>query len=307
MPGTDLVVPEVVLGMMRIWHKSDAEIAALVDAALSSGINFFDHAGIYGGELGIHGCEKRFAKALNYSAEARSNMILQTKAGIDTNGPFFDFSYDHIVNSVNESLAALRTDYIDILLLHRPDALVEPEEVARAFDELEAAGKVRYFGVSNQQPGQIELLKTAVKQPLIANQLQLSITHANVFAQPMAINMNGLPQSISRDNEVVDYCRLHNMTLQAWSPFQAGFFDGPFIGNEKYPELNAVLNRMAAEKGVTPDAVAVAWILRHPAHWQVVVGTTQPGRVRDAGDGADIELTRPEWYELFRAAGHTVP
>jgi len=304
MPGTDLVVPEVVLGMMRISDKSDEEIRNLVAAALEAGINFFDHAAIYGG---LHGCEKRFAEALNYAPAMREKMILQTKCGIDPNGPFFDFSHGHIINSVEASLEALRTDYIDILLLHRPDALVEPEEVARAFDELQHAGKVRYFGVSNQQPGQIELLKTAVKQPLIANQVQLSITHANVIAQPMAINMNGLEQSIDRDNEVVDYCRRHNMTLQAWSPFQAGFFDGPFIGSDKYPELNSVLDRMAGERGVTPDALAVAWILRHPANWQVVVGTTNPDRVRAAAAGSGLELTRSQWYELFRAAGHTVP
>jgi len=304
MPGTDLEVSEVVLGMMRISDKTDEEIRNLVAAALEVGINFFDHAAIYGG---LHGCEKRFAEALNYAPAMRENMILQTKCGIDPNGPFFDFSYDHIINSVEASLEALRTDYIDILLLHRPDALVEPEEVARAFDELHGAGKVRYFGVSNQQPGQIELLKTAVKQPLIANQVQLSITHANVIAQPMAMNMNGLEQSIDRDNEVVDYCRCHNMTLQAWSPFQAGFFDGPFIGSDKYPELNSVLDRMAGEKGVTPDALAVAWILRHPANWQVVVGTTNPDRLRAAAAGSGLELTRPQWYELFRAAGHTVP
>ena len=304
MPGTDLVVPEVILGMMRILEKSDTEIQNLVSAALEVGISFFDHAAIYGG---LHGCEKRFAEAVNYAPAMREKMILQSKCGIDPAGPFFDFSYDHIMKSVDESLVALGTDYLDILLLHRPDALVEPEEVARAFDELQDAGKVRYFGVSNQQPGQIELLKTAVKQPLIANQVQLSITHANVIAQGVAINMNALDQSIDRDNGVVDYCRIHDITVQAWSPFQAGFFDGPFIGSEKYPELNEVLNRLAAEKGVTPDAVAVAWILRHPANWQVVLGTTQPSRVRDAAAGSGLELTRPEWYELFRAAGHAVP
>ena len=304
MPGTDLAVPEVVLGVMRIMDKTDAEVRELVAAAQAEGINFFDHAAVYGG---MHGCEAKFAQALNYSSAEREKMILQTKCGIDVNGPFFDFSYDTIIKSVDNSLAALRTDYIDILLLHRPDALVEPTEVARAFDQLAAAGKVRHFGVSNQSPGQIELLRKHVRQPLVANQVQLSITHANVIAQGTAINMNGLDQSIDRDNGVVDYCRLHDMTLQAWSPFQAGFFDGPFIGSDKYPELNAALERIAAEQGVTPEAVAVAWILRHPAHWQVVLGTTQPARVRAAAAGAGIELTRPQWYELFRAAGHSVP
>ncbi|MCL1800476.1 MAG: aldo/keto reductase, partial [Promicromonosporaceae bacterium] len=237
----------------------------------------------------------------------REGMILQTKCGIDGNGPFFDFSYEHITNSVDESLKALRTDYLDILLLHRPDALVEPDEVARAFDELHAAGKVRHFGVSNQQPMQIELLKKSVRQPLIANQIQLSITHANAVAQGTAINMAALEQSIDRDNQIVDYCHLHDITLQAWSPYQAGFFTGPFIGSDNYPELNKVLDRIAGEHGVTPEAVATAWILRHPAHWQVVLGTTKPERVRAAAAGSGLGLTRPEWYELFRAAGHIVP
>lgn len=303
--GSDLTVPAVVTGVMRIQEKSDAEVRALFDASLEAGIDFFDHADIYG--TPVHGCERRFADALRLSPSQRAEVTLQTKAGIVTDGPYFDFSHDHLVEAVEGSLEALRTDYIDVLLLHRPDALVEPEEVARAFDELEAAGKVRAFGVSNHTPAQIELLKKYVRQPLVANQLQLSITHAPIIAQGVAMNMAALDQSISRDLGVLDYCRLHDITVQAWSPFQAGFFTGVFLGNPDYPELNAVVDRLAAAYDVPAEAIATAWITRHPARMQVVLGTTTPERVRAAALGADVELTRPEWYELYRAAGHLVP
>jgi predicted oxidoreductase len=209
---------------------------------------------------------------------------------------------------VDESLAALRTDYLDILLLHRPDTLVEPEEVALAFDELQSAGKVRAFGVSNQTPGQIELLQRSLSQPLVANQVQLSITHAPLIAQGVAANMAGLDQSVSRDNGILDYARLHDIVLQAWSPFQKGFFDGVFLGDrENYAELNDVIDELAGKYDVTPTAIAVAWITRHPAGMQVVLGTTNAQRVRDAAAGSEIPLTRQEWYRLFTSAGHTLP
>ncbi|MGN8024646.1 aldo/keto reductase [Microbacterium sp. 22242] len=298
--------PAVIAGMMRIEDLTDAQIRELYDTARTSGIDFFDHADIYG--RAMHGCEKRFGEALGLSAAERDEITLQTKCGIVPAEGVFDFSYDHIVRQVEGSLAALRTDRIDVLLLHRPDALVEPEEVARAFDELHASGKVRSFGVSNHTPRQIDLLKTAVTQPIVANQLQLSITHAPVIAQPLAANMGDLDQSVVRDGGgIVEYCRIEGITVQAWSPYQAGFFTGVFLGNPDYPELNTAIDRIAAAHGVTPTAIATAWITRHPAGMQVVLGTTTPSRVREAADGADVELSRAEWYELFRAAGHTLP
>ena len=306
LPGTDLTVPAVVTGVMRIQEKTDAEVRELFDASLAAGINFFDHADIYG-EGAAHGCEARFAEALQLTPSQRADIVLQTKAGIVKDGPYFDFSYDHIIEAVDGSLAALDTDYIDILLLHRPDALVEPEEVARAFDELSAAGKVLNFGVSNHTPGQIELLKRYVRQPLVANQVQLSITHAPIITQGVAMNMAGVEQSISRDVGILDYCRLHDITIQAWSPFQAGFFTGVFLGNPDYPELNAVIDRLATAYEVPAEAIATAWLTRHPAQLQVVLGTTSPERITAAAKGADIVLTRPEWYELYRAAGHLLP
>lgn len=306
LPGTDILAPNVVLGLMRIADKTDEEVRGLVRTARDAGIDFVDHADVYGGEL--HECERRFADAMALSPSQRDEITIQTKAGIVTDGPYFDFSYEHLVKSVEESLAALRTDRIDILLLHRPDALVEPEEVARAFDELESSGKVRAFGVSNQTPRQIDLLRKYVRQPIVANQLQLSITHAPIVTQGVAANMLAEQQSVTLDGGgIVDYCRLNDITVQAWSPFQAGFFTGVFLGSADYPELNAVIDRLAGQYDVPAIAIATAWITRHPARMQVVLGTTNPERVAGAAQGSDVPLTRAEWYELFRAAGHLVP
>ena len=304
--GLDRPAPNVVLGLMRIQQLDDDEVRTLIGTARDAGIDFFDHAAVYGDTK--HGCERRFAEAMALSPSERAQVTLQTKCGIIKDGPYFDFSYEEIISSAEGSLKALNTDYLDILLLHRPDALVQPDEVARAFDELAAAGKVRAFGVSNHTPRQIDLLKTSVTQPLVANQLQLSVTHATIVTQGVAMNMENLDQSLTLDGGgILDYCRVHGITVQAWSPFQAGFFNGVFLDNPEYPELNAVLERLAAAYGVPPMAIATAWITRHPADMQVVLGTTTPSRVADAALGSDVPLTRPEWYELFRAAGHRVP
>ena len=303
-PNSDLTVSSVVLGLMRIATMSEADIQRLVGTALDAGITVFDHADVYGGAP--HRCEERFGKAVDLSPEQRGRITIQSKVGIRPG--FFDFSSEHILRTVDEFLVALKTEYLDVLLLHRPDTLVEPEEVAAAFDALEAAGKVRHFGVSNQSPGQIELLKTAVKQRLLFNQVQLSVTHANLIAQGVATNMAGLGQSVDRDNGLLDYSRLKGMMLQAWSPFQKGFFDGVFIGDrDNYGELNQVLDELSKAHGVTPSGIAVAWIVRHPANIQVVLGTTNPRRVAESAAGSDVLLTREEWYRLFRSAGHILP
>jgi predicted oxidoreductase len=303
-PQVDLDVSSVVLGLMRIAQMDDGGIRELVDSALEAGITVFDHADVYGGER--HFCEKRFGEAMNFGPGDRERILIQSKVGIRRG--YFDFSEAHILNSVDESLAALRTDYLDVLLLHRPDTLVEPEEVASAFDTLHRSGKVRHFGVSNQTPGQIELLKRSVRQPLLFNQVQLSITHANLIAQGIAANMADLDQSIVRDVGLLDYSRLNGMMLQAWSPFQKGFFDGTFLGDRKtYGALNDTLEALASTYGVTPTGIAVAWITRHPANIQVVLGTTNPERVKQSAAGAGVRLSRAEWYQLFRDAGHTLP
>lgn len=299
----DLTASNIILGLMRIPSMTDDQIRELVDTARDVGINFFDHADIYGGD---HGCERRFGEAVTFSPSDRESVIIQSKVGIRSG--FFDFSAEHILSSVDESLRALQTDYLDVLLLHRPDTLVEPDEVASAFDQLHSAGKVRHFGVSNHTPGQIELLKQSVRQPLAFNQVQLSITHAPLIAAGVAANMGGLPQSVDRDNGLLDHSRLNKITLQAWSPFQKGFFDGVFLGDrEHYAELNDRIDKLAAKYDVTPTGIAVAWITRHPADIQVVLGTTKPERVRESAAGSEIPLTREEWYRLFTAAGHTLP
>jgi len=303
-PQTALDASRVILGLMRITELDAEQIRTLVGTARDSGINVFDHADIYGGAP--HVCEKLFGDAVTFSAAERESVIIQSKVGIRPGR--FDFSKEHILETVEGSLKALRTDYLDTLLLHRPDTLVEPDEVAAAFDELQAAGKVRTFGVSNHTPGQIELLKRSVTQPLAFNQVQLSITHAPIIASGIATNMAGLDQSIDRDNGILDYCRLNDITLQAWSPFQKGFFDGVFVGDRKaYPDLNDALDEIAAAHGVTPTGIAVAWITRHPATMQVVLGTTKPERVVESAAGGDVELSREEWYRLFTTAGHILP
>ena len=307
LPHTTLTVPIVVGGMMRIKEMDDDSIRALVRTYLDQEIPFFDHADIYGGAY--HFCERRFADAMQWSPAERERVILQSKCGIvrDSHGTYFDFSREHIVASVTESLKALRTDYLDVLLLHRPDSLVEPEEVAAAFDELAQSGKVRYFGVSNHTPGQIELLQKFVRQPLVINQVQLSVTYAPLIAQGVAMNILDADQAVSRDSGLLDYCRLHDITIQAWSPFQSGFFTGVFLGDPQYADLNQVLERLARKYEVTPMGIATAWITRHPANIQVVLGTTKPDRVAAAAAGSEVPLTRSEWYELFRSAGHIVP
>ncbi len=296
---TNQEVSSVILGCMRINNAKDP--VAVIETAVENGIDFFDHADIYsGGE-----CETIFAEALAKSSVKREDIFLQTKCGI-VPGKMFDFSKKHIIESVEGSLKRLGTDHVDALLLHRPDTLVEPEEVAEAFDELEKSGKVRYFGVSNQKPMQIELLKKTVKQPLVANQLQFGLKHTGMIDQGIHVNMTDAA-SVDHDGSVLDYSRLNDMTIQAWSPYQYGFFEGVFIGNEKFPELNAKLTEMAEKYQTTPTGLASAWILRHPANMQVIAGTMNTGRIKEIAQAASIVLSREDWYELYRAAGNILP
>jgi len=184
---------------------------------------------------------------------------------------------------------------------------MEPDEIAEAFEELHSSGKVRYFGVSNHNPAQIELLQKYISQRLVVNQFQFSIAHTPIIDSGIALNMN-IEQSVNRDSSILEYCRINDITMQAWSPFQNGFFDGPFLGDlEKFPELNKVINNIAEKYGVTDTAVAVGWITRHPANIQVVLGTTSTQRMTDACKGSEIPLTREEWYQIYKAAGNIVP
>ena len=288
------------LGCMRMGGLTEKRVDAIMDTAIENGINFFDHADIYGrGDA-----EKVFGDYLKRNKNARDKMFIQTKCAIHDGQ--FDFSKEHILKSVDGSLLRLGVDYVDVLLLHRPDTLMEPEEVAEAFDVLEASGKVRYFGVSNQNMMQMELLKTCVKQPLIANQLQFSVTEAGMVTSGMNVNMKN-PESVMHDGSFLEYSRIKNITIQAWSPFQYGFFEGNFVDSDKYPELNRVLAEIGDKYGISKTGVAAAWILRHPANMQVIVGTMNPEHLKDVCDASDVVLTRQEWYDIYRAAGHKLP
>lgn len=296
-----LKAPVIAVGMMRIKDLNAGEAERFVKEALDMGANFFDHADIYGGGA----CEEIFAKAIGMTPAVREKVFLQSKCGI-VPGKMFDFSKEHILAAVDGSLKRLNTEYLDVLLLHRPDALVEPEEVAEAFDLLEKSGKVRHFGVSNQNPMQMELLRRFVRKPLVANQLQLSITNATMIASGIHVNMLE-DSALSRDGSVLDYCRLHDITIQPWSPFQYGFFAGVFLDNPKFPALNAKIDEIAGKYGVSNTTIAMAWLLRHPARMQPVTGTMNTERLRDCVKAAQITLTREEWYQIYLAAGNTLP
>jgi len=301
--GTNLNVSNIVMGNMRLTQLSLSEVEHLIRTSMDEGINFFDHADIYGGGK----CEELFADAIQMNPSIREKMILQSKCGINTRDNMYDFSKEHILKSVDGILKRLKTDYLDILLLHRPDPLMEPEEIAEAFDELHNSGKVHYFGVSNFNPMQIELLQKYISHKLVVNQLQLSVTHTPLIDSGVAINMHH-DQSINRDSSILEYCRLHDITVQAWSPFQNGFFQGPFLGDlEKFPKLNELIDQLAEKYEVTNTAIATAWITRHPANIQVVLGTTKAQRIQDACAGSDIPLTRKEWYDIYKAAGNIIP
>ncbi len=297
-------VPAIIQGCMRMPSLSVKEAAKVIRTAYDLGVDFFDHATCYG-ENGA--AETRFGDAFPETGLKREDVILQSKCGLCFDRNEFDWTKENIISSVNDSLRRLKTDYLDVLLLHRPDVLFEPEEVAEAFDELEKNGKVKYFGVSNLVPMQIELLKKYVKQPLIFNQVQLSLEQSQLIDQALYMNNKTTDFSINRDGNALDYCRLHDITIQAWSPLQHGMFKGNFVDNPDFPKLNNALGIIAEREGVTKTAVALAWILRHPAKMQVIIGTMNPEHIREACDSCKVKLSHHDWYELYLAAGKFLP
>lgn len=300
--SSDWMVPEIAVGCMRIDKMSVPEVAAFLSFCVERGLNFFDHADIYGGG----NCERLFGAAVREAGLSRDQLFVQSKCGI-VPGVMYDFSKQHILAAVDGILQRLDTDYLDVLVLHRPDALVEPEEVAEAFDRLYDSGKVRRFGVSNHRPSQIALLKRFVRQPILVDQLQFSIPFSGMVASGLEANME-TAGSVDHDGDVLNYCRLEDITIQAWSPFQYGCFAGPFIGNtEQYPKLNALLEESAGDYGVTPTAMAAAWILRHPAHVQMIAGSTSTKRLEEILQGSEITMPRELWYKLYLSAGHRLP
>lgn len=299
----DKELSEIVLGMMRIKDKSVKEVEELVETALSVGINAFDLADIYGRGR----CEELLGLVLKNRPDLREKMWIQSKCGIRIEEfTYFDFSKDYIIKSVDGILQRLEIDHLDSLLLHRPDALMESDQVAEAFDLLYKQGKVRDFGVSNQNPMMMELLKKDVKQPLAVNQLQLSAAFTPGFESAFHVNMED-SQAAMRDGSIFEYCKLHDVVIQAWSVLQFGYFKGNFVGNEKFQALNQVLDRLAIKYGVTSSTIAISWILRYPAKMQAVVGTTNPKHLREVSRAANFSLTRKEWYEIYLAAGNNLP
>ena len=292
----------MMMGCMRIADKPLEQIENLIVEAVRNGINAFDLADIYGkGD-----CERVFGVAVKDLKLNREEYVVQTKCGIRHAdfGKYYDFSREHILASAENSLKRMNTEYIDLFLLHRPDTLIEPEEVAAAFAKLRAAGKVRAFGVSNASAMQIQALEKCGVD-IAVNQMQFSLGHTLLV--DAGVNVNTMKdEAVSRAGDALEYARLKNITLQAWSPLQYGFFGGTFIGNENFPTLNLELDRLAEKYNATPAAIACAWILRHPAKMQVVTGTTSPERMRDICAAAEIDLTREEWYSLYTATGKSV-
>jgi len=302
--NTDLNASAIIMGCMRIDSLSVKELDALVRAYLDRGVNFFDHADVYG----MGSCESLFGQVLSADKSLRDRMILQGKCAIrkENGQAWYDFSKEHILSSVDAILSRLCTDHLDTLLLHRPDSLMEPEEVSEAFDELKRSGKVRYFGLSNSNPMQIELLQKYCGEKLLFDQVQLGVGHTVLIDHGLCTN-TAFPQGADRSGSLIEYARLNDITLQAWSPLQYGMFEGVVLGNEKYIRLNEVLEEIGGELGISKAAVAIAWILRHPAKIQVICGSTKAAHMEDYIAATGTELTRAQWYRIYEAAGNPIP
>lgn len=298
---SDLMVTRAAVGCMRMDGLEQKEAEAFVHGAMEMGLNFFDHADIYGGGK----CEEMFGEILKNNPGMRDQILIQSKAGICP-GVMYDNSKEYLLQSVDKILGRLNTDHLDVFLIHRPDALVEPEEVAEAFDMLHTSGKVRYFGVSNHNSMQMELLSGYLKQELLVDQLQFSITNSNMVRSGMEVNMS-TEGAVDRDGSVLNYCRMKNITIQTWSPFQYGLFEGVFLGNPKFAELNKVIDEVAAKYGVSNTTIASAWILRHPAKMQILTGTMKLNRLKEICQAEEINLTKEEWYRIYLVAGHILP
>ena len=296
-------VSVIIQGCMRMPGLTKEDAAKVIRAAYDCGVNFYDHATCYGNG----DAETRFAEAFPLTGIKREDIFIQSKCGLCFDRNEFDWTKENILDSVDGILSRLQTDYLDTLLLHRPDVLFDPEEVAEAFDILEKAGKVKWFGVSNLVPMQIELLKKYVKQDLVINQVQLSLEQSQLIDQALYMNNKTTDFSVNRDGNALDYCRLKDITIQAWSPLQFGMFGGSFIDNPDFPELNKALGELAEREGVSKAAVAIAWILRHPAKMQAIIGSMNPEHIKDACDAVKVKLSHNDWYKLYLASGKFLP
>lgn len=297
---SNIEASDIALGCMRISEMKKEEVEKLIKTSMEEGINFFDHADIYGGGRS----EEIFGEAIDLKSSIRDKIIIQSKCGIRDG--FYDGSKDYILKSVDGILKRLNTEYLDILLIHRPDALMEPEEIGEAYYKLKNSGKIKYFGVSNHNPMQIELLNKYLDNKVIFNQIQFGVMHTGAIDNGINFNLKN-NQSIDRDGSIIEYCRLKDINLQAWSPFQYGFFEGVFLDNSKFPEVNKKINELAEKYNVSNVAIATAWILRHPAKIQTILGSTKTERIKEICKASNIELSRKEWYDIYSAAGNPIP
>ena len=299
-------VPAIIQGTMRFDRLTTKEVAAMFENDLENGTNFVDTANCYGKPEGL--VESIIGKTFAENPGLRDKLVLQSKGGITfypDGRPYHNYSKEHLLKTLDASLSRLQTDHLDYFLLHRVDALFRPEEVAEAFEIMKRDGKVLHFGVSNDVPYGIELLQKYCSVPIEVNQMQFSIAHADMCVQPIATNNHDF-YAVDRDCGVLNYCRLKDITIQAWSPFQYGFIDGVFIDNPKYQEVNDAMQKVADKYGVNKTTIAIAWILRHPADMPVVCGTTRIERFNDCCKACDIELTYEDWYNIYLAAGYPI-
>lgn len=303
--GSELEASRIVLGCMRISEMETNALARHISTAIDCGINLFDHADIYGsGE-----CERKFGRLLATELN-REDILIQSKCGIRQGAAegiqYYDLSETYIVESVDGILERLGTEYLDLLMLHRPDALMDPEEISAAFDQLHAAGKVRHFGLSNFNATQFDFVQKYTDHKLITNQVQFGPAASHMINRGIQAN-TPFDGAADKDGGLLEQSRRDNVTLQAWSPFHYGYFEGIIMDDPKFKVFNEVLEDIGQSHGISKNAVVVAWILRHPANMQTIVGTTDTTRLESIAQAAEIKLTREEWYHIYTAAGNMVP
>lgn len=311
-------VSRLVFGCMGLgggWNKDAITKAHLkqthecIDAAIAAGINFFDHADIYT----FGKAEQVFGQALAERPELREHMYIQSKCGIrfeDDKGPKrYDFSAKWIEESVEGSLKRLNTDYLDVLMLHRPDPLMEVEEIAQVFSCLQESGKVRNFAVSNMQQHQMNFLQHALDMPIVANQIEASLQkHQFVDEGVYAGNADGKDLNFTPGS--VEYCRHFDIQIQSWGSLCQGLYTGGDLTNASQADINTsiLVNKLAALYDTTPEAIVLAWLLRHPALIQPIIGTTNVERIAASCGALNVTLSREHWYALYVSAkGHELP
>lgn len=296
--GTSKVnASRIALGCMRLDKLNKKEVDEVLSTALEHEINFFDHADIYGeGNSELH-----FSSGIKRLGISRDKLIIQSKCGIRNN--CYDFSKKHLLNSVENILKRLNCEFLDFLVLHRPDTLIEPEEVAESFYILKKAGKVKNFGVSNHNRYQIELLQSYLDMPITVNQIQFSPVHTPLIDSGLNFNTKN-HASLDRSTGTLEYYRLKQITLQAWSPFQIDLHSGTFLDSKYYKELNNTIIKYSKKYNVSKEAIVISWILRHPAKFQTIIGTTTPKRILGITKAVDITLTREEWYDIYLSANN---